>query len=96
MPINRMWQLYEEAVNATTPIEEMRKVAEYCITDALRCQQLMLHHNVVGDYREVAIISYVSFYDSCFNAGGIKVCNLLGAYAHDNNILVSMSPKECT
>ncbi|UZO20413.1 uncharacterized protein OCT59_012837 [Rhizophagus irregularis] len=64
MPINRMWQLYEEAVNATTPIEEMRKVAEYCITDALRCQQLMLHHNVVGDYREVAIISAARLADA--------------------------------
>lgn len=96
MPIKRMWQYYKDA--RTNPskksAEQMRHVSHYCIIDAVRCQQLMLRRNIINDYREVSSLAFVSLFDSHYYAGGMKVCNLLGAYAHRRNILVSMIPKD--
>jgi len=69
-------------------------VAHYCVIDALRCQQLLVRRGIVNDYREVSALAYVSLADSHYYAGGMKVCNLLGAYAWRRNILVSMIPGE--
>jgi DNA polymerase elongation subunit (family B) len=74
--------------------EHMRQVGHYCIIDALRCQQLLVRRNVVNDYRELGSLAYVSLFDCHYYAGGMKVCNLLGAYAHRRNILFSMIPFE--
>src|SRR5436305_3354493 len=67
----------------------MCKVAHYCIIDALRCQELMVKQNVINDYREVASIAYVSLFDTHYRANGMKVRNLLGAYATKRNMLFS-------
>lgn len=94
LPIQRMWQYYRAALaesNATTA-EHMRHVAHYCVIDALRCQQLLVRRNVINDYREVSTLAFVSLFDSHYYAGGMKVCNLLGAYAARRNMLVSMIP----
>ncbi|CAG8766266.1 13505_t:CDS:2, partial [Gigaspora rosea] len=47
MPINRMRDYYKIAKenNSIESEKHMREVAEYCIIDALRCQQLMVKHN---------------------------------------------------
>ncbi|CAG8807960.1 15731_t:CDS:1, partial [Gigaspora rosea] len=52
--------------------ENIRKIAEYCIKDALSCQKLIVKRNVINDYREVASITYVSLFDSHYYAGGMK------------------------
>jgi len=104
MPIKRMWQYYEEALTVAAAgagatasadaAEHMRHVAHYCVIDSVRCQELLVRRAVLGDYREVATLAYVSIYDAHYYAGGMKVCNLLGAYAARRNILVSMVPNE--
>ena len=50
----------------------------------------MVKRNIINDYREVASIAYVSLFDSHYRANGMKVRNLLGAYATKRNILFSM------
>lgn len=94
MPIKRMWQYYKAALAAPTieTAEHMRHVSHYCIIDAVRCQQLLVRRNIINDYREVSTLAFVSLFDSHYYAGGMKVCNLLGAYAARRNILVSMIP----
>lgn len=67
----------------------MREVAHYCFIDALSCQRLLVRRNVVNDNSEVSTLSFVSFGDSHFYAGGMKVCNLLTAYALRRGFLCS-------
>ncbi|CAG8481362.1 2623_t:CDS:2 [Cetraspora pellucida] len=59
-------------------------------------QELMVKHNVVNDYQEVSSIAYVSLSDAHYFAGGMKVCNLLGAEAWSSNMLCSMIASENT
>ncbi|RGB22086.1 DNA polymerase family B-domain-containing protein [Rhizophagus diaphanus] len=75
--------------NATTA-EQMHEVAKYCIIDALSCQRLMVKHNAINKYREVASIAFLSLFDAHYFAGGMKVCNLLSASAWQRGILTSM------
>jgi DNA polymerase elongation subunit (family B) len=70
----------------------MHAVAHYCVVDAARCQALLVRRGIINDYREVGALAYVSLADVHFRAGGVKVCNLLGAYAARSNILTSMIP----
>src|SRR3954452_22490219 len=74
----------------------MREVAHYCMIDALRCQELLVKLSQINDYREVASIAYVSLFDSHYRANGMKVRNLLGAYATKRNILFSTRQCENT
>src|SRR5206468_1778914 len=67
----------------------MREVANYCIIDALRCQELLVKLSVINDYREVASIAYVSLFDAHSRANGMKVRNLLGASAVKRDIIFS-------
>lgn len=71
----------------------MREIAYYCIVDSISVQRLFVKRNIITDYREVSTLAYVSLSDSHYYAGGVKVCNLLGAYAWASNILVNMKPK---
>ena len=70
--------------------EQMREVAKYCIIDALSCQRLMVKHNAINEYREVASVAFLSLFDAHYFAGGMKVCNLLSASAWQRGILTSM------
>ncbi|PKK58841.1 DNA/RNA polymerase [Rhizophagus irregularis] len=91
MPFNRLWNYYSEAKKGSSDItvRNMHEVANYCIIDALRYQELIVKRNVINDYREVASIAYVSLFDTHYRANGMKVRNLLGAYATKRNMLVS-------
>ncbi|CAB4476463.1 unnamed protein product [Rhizophagus irregularis] len=91
MPFHRMFKYYGRALKETnaTTAEQMREVAEYCIIDAISCQRLMVKRNVINEYREVASIAFLSLFDAHYFAGGMKVCNLLGASAWQNGILTS-------
>ncbi|GBB89184.1 hypothetical protein RclHR1_15880005 [Rhizophagus clarus] len=96
MPYNKMWRIYSEAKAGTSlreshssTMQNMHEVAYYCIIDALRCQELMVKRNIINEYREVASLAYVSLFDSHYRANGMKVRNLLGAYATKLDMLFS-------
>ncbi|GBB87524.1 hypothetical protein RclHR1_00140028 [Rhizophagus clarus] len=91
MPYDEMWRIYSEAKKDPSPstARKMREVANYCIIDALRCQELMVKLSIINDYREVTSIAHVSLFDSHYRANGMKVRNLLGAYAFKRDMLFS-------
>ncbi|CAI2181959.1 4299_t:CDS:2, partial [Funneliformis geosporum] len=70
MPYNKMWKIYSEANKSSfsSTARKMREVANYCIIDALRCQELLVKLSIINDYREVAFIAYVSFFDAHYCA----------------------------
>lgn len=93
MPITKMWSIYDAANSASANAETslaMVEVANYCIIDAARCQELIVARNIINDYREVSAVAFVSLSDSHYMAGGMKVCNLLCAFAYSTGILTSM------
>ena len=57
------------------------QVVHYCNVDARRCCDLLRVRNVVADRREVGNLSYTSMYDALYRANGMKVRNLVMAYA---------------
>ncbi|CAG8451105.1 4856_t:CDS:2, partial [Cetraspora pellucida] len=91
MPFNRLYNYYSEAKECSSDItaRNMYEVANYCIIDALYCQELVVKCNVINDYREVASIAHVSLFDSYYCANEMKVQNLLGAYAFKHDIVFS-------
>ena len=86
--MNKYYEIALKEINATTA-KQMHEVAKYCIIDALSCQRLMVKRNVINEYREVVSISFLSLYDAHYFAGGMKVCNLLGASAWQRGLLTS-------
>ncbi len=91
MPYDKMWKIYSEAKknSSSSTARNMREVANYCIIDALRCQELLVKLSVINDYKEVASIAYVSLFDAHYRANGMKVQNLLDAYAVKRDIVFS-------
>ncbi|CAB4403248.1 unnamed protein product [Rhizophagus irregularis] len=98
MPIHRMNKYYERALKEPDSMsaEQMREVAKYCIIDALSCQRLIVKHNAINEYREVASVAFLSLFDAHYFAGGMKVCNLLSASAWQRGILTSMISSQQT
>ena len=92
LPMSKLWKYYSEAKvrSSDSSTKNMHEIANYCVIDALRCQELMVKHNIINDYREVALIAYISLFDSHYYAIGTKVSNLLGAEAWAENILFTM------
>jgi DNA polymerase elongation subunit (family B) len=103
MPMKKMWQFYKNASfphitdlkksEDILPSEGMRHIANYCVIDALRCQELLLKRDIINDLREITSLAYMTLYDAHYYANGKRVCNLLGAYANRKNILISMNAK---
>ena len=89
-------ELYEKALKETnnTMAEQMCKVADYCIIDALSCQQLMIKYNVINEYRELSNIAFLSLFNAYYFAVGMKVCNLVYASAWQRGILFNTISKE--
>ncbi|CAI2186906.1 1279_t:CDS:2, partial [Funneliformis geosporum] len=75
LSIHRINKYYEKALKETnaTMAEQMREVAKYCIINTLSCQQLMVKHNVINEYREVASIAFILLFNTHYFAIGIKV-----------------------
>lgn len=107
LPIALMWRYYREAAAATAQVggdpaaqargaELMRHVAHYCVVDSLACQRLLVRRNIINDYREVSSLSFVSLADSNLKAGGMKVCNMLAAYAGRRGYLSTAKRPERT
>ena len=42
----------------------MHEIVNYCVIDALRCQELIVKCNIINDYREVASIVYITLFDT--------------------------------
>ncbi|PKY47853.1 ribonuclease H-like protein [Rhizophagus irregularis] len=74
MPVNKMWRIYAEVKENPSELtaRNMHEIANYCIIDALRCQELMVKRNVINDYREVASLAYISLFDAHYRANGMK------------------------
>lgn len=83
-----LWENYE----SNNP-KKLREIAYYCIVDTISVQRLLVKRSIIPDYREIASLAYLSLSDSYHYAGGIKVCNLVAAYAWDIDILINMRPK---
>jgi len=84
MPYLTMFKIYEKG-----DFYRLRNVAYYCIIDAQRCQDLLLKRNVINEHREFATLAFVNLSDCIFCAGGMKVRNILNAYAAKRNIFCS-------
>ncbi|GBC01347.1 hypothetical protein RclHR1_04150011 [Rhizophagus clarus] len=50
----------------------MHEIINYCVIDALRCQELMIKSNIINDYRKMASIAHISSFDSHYYAIGMK------------------------
>ncbi|CAI2201048.1 19356_t:CDS:2, partial [Funneliformis geosporum] len=74
---------------SSSTVRNMREVAQYCIIDALRCQELLVNQSIINDYREVASIAYVSLFDTHYRTNGMKVLNLLSACAIKRDMVIS-------
>ena len=98
LPIHRMNKYYEMALKETnaTTAEQMHEVAKYCIINALSCQQLIVKHNAINKYREVASVAFLSLFDAHYFVEGMKVCNILSASAWQRGILTSMISSQQT
>ena len=92
MPYNELWRIYSVAKKDPSPstARKMREVANYCIIDTLRYQELLVKLSVINDYREVASIAYVFLFNAHYYTNEMKVQNLLGAYAVKRDIVFSM------
>ncbi len=91
MPYNQMFKIVKNR-----DVAGMKKVAEYCIVDAMSCQRLLLRRNVVREKREVARISFISLDDAIFYAGGLRVCNILHTVARKVGIKCTNIGKQDT
>jgi len=87
LPIPVLWRYYESGDK-----DHMREIAYYCIVDTISVQRLFVKRSIITDYREISTLAYVSLSDSHYYAGGVKVCNLVCAYAWPD-ILINMKPK---
>ncbi|CAG8737140.1 14502_t:CDS:1, partial [Gigaspora rosea] len=98
MPYDKMWKIYSEVKKSSSlsTVRNMHEVADYCIIDPLRCQELLVKLRQINDYREVASIAYVSLFDSHYRVNGMKVRNLLGAYAFKRDMVISTRIPENT
>ena len=63
--------------------EGVKKVIVYCNVDARKCQELLRVRNIIPDRREIANLSYTSFRDALYRAGGMKVRNLVMTHASE-------------
>lgn len=68
---------------------DMAQVGYYCTVDSIRPHQLFVRRIIVQDRRTISNMAYVSLYDAFYRAGGMKVCNLIGAYSHKRGIAFS-------
>ena len=76
MPYSQMFRIV-----ANNDAAGMKRVAEYCVVDAMSCQRLLLRRNVIREKREGACLSFISLDDAIFYAGGLRVCNILQTVA---------------
>ncbi len=75
-------------------MQDMVDIAEYCVVDCARCQDLIVKTNIVGDRREIASMCYISVNDAFYYADGMKVRNSSISKAHTRGLRISNVGKE--
>lgn len=85
MPYKRMDNIYK-----TRDAIGMREVIHYCNIDSMRCPQLLIKKNIIGDKRELSSLAFTSFYDAIFRADGHKIRNMAAAYANTKDLLINL------
>ena len=98
LPYVTMWKYYRAAkINydagriGAVDGKNMRIIANYCMIDSQRCQELMLRRNLYTEFAEVCKMAYVPYTDAYYVANGIKVRNLLAHEAlHVKNMFINM------
>jgi len=86
------------APSAARAAEHMRRVAHYCVIDALRCQELLVRSQTVQAVREKCNQGFLPFADGIFYADGMKVRNQVFAYCYDSGRVRGaplLSPSRC-
>lgn len=66
------------AMNRETCLKYIARTAEiiqYCVTDSVRCQELLLKRKVISDRRDFGDESFTNLSDNFYRAGGMKVRN---------------------
>ena len=93
--ILEMWKTFE-AKDSPQRRKDLELYVKYCIIDSFRTHQLMMKRNIINENRDVASVSFVSLFDAFYYAGGMKVCNLMAAYASrpEHGILIPMNVRE--
>ncbi|MCK4967692.1 MAG: hypothetical protein KAS12_01440 [Candidatus Aenigmarchaeota archaeon] len=86
MPYKKMSDIFKNP-----DLDGMHDIIYYCVIDSQRCQELLVHSNVIDDAREMACISYTSIYDSIFRANGLRVRNCMMYHGFRKNIVYSVS-----
>lgn len=66
-------------------VADMTDVAFYCNIDCRRPQQLKVRQLVNQDKRQLASMSFVKYYAAWYNADGMKVRNIVGAWCFKHN-----------
>jgi DNA polymerase elongation subunit (family B) len=93
MPIHIMNEIYRSCAKdkefLKENIENYTKIAKYCVIDSQRCQDLIIRGDVVYGSRATASLTYVSFRDVIYNAGGMRVKNLTFAEGKKAGFLIS-------
>jgi DNA polymerase elongation subunit (family B) len=103
LPPNKLWKYYQDSKNNIVidkfdskqiHRKNIKKIAEYCINDALSCQLLNLKQNIIDSYIETAKISHISLFDTYAYGNSIRVKNYLGLSASDKDIIMDMIIKD--
>ena len=66
----------------------MSNVVEYCVIDGIRCQDLLTTIKFIPDKRGIGVYSFVSMMDCIYRANGMKVRNMIAAYAYPRNLYI--------
>jgi DNA polymerase elongation subunit (family B) len=69
------------------------EIAYYCSVDSIRCQELMIKRNILGDYIQFASLTCVTISNVFMNGVGILVKNFYGRIVSENNMLISLTRK---
>jgi DNA polymerase elongation subunit (family B) len=89
MPIYRLFEIYWTAASSPKLTEaqsqDLREIADYCIVDSLKCQELCIKRQVIDNRREIANLSYTTLFDAFAYAYGMKVRQIIAAMAYDRN-----------
>lgn len=56
-------------------IARTAEIIQYCVTDSVRCQELLLKRKVISDRRDFGDESFTNLSDNFYRAGGMKVRN---------------------
>src|SRR6266498_2636089 len=75
MPFYHIFKYYEKVLKKAdfTAVKQICEIAEYCIIDALSYQRLIIKHNIINEYKEIASIAFISLFDVHYFAIRIKV-----------------------